>query len=41
MNLDKEKYLKVRKAQAQGARTVDELQEIEILVKVLPVSFFN
>ena len=32
MNLDKEKYLKVRKAQAQGARTVDELQEIENIV---------
>ena len=32
MNLDKEKYLKVRKAQAQGARTVDELQEIESIV---------
>ena len=32
MNLDKEKYLKVRKAQAQGARTVNELQQIENIV---------
>ena len=32
MNLDKEKYLKVRKAQAQCARTVDELQQIENIV---------
>ena len=28
MNLDKEKYLIVRKAQAQGVRTVDELKEV-------------
>lgn len=28
MNLDKEKYLQVRKAQAQGARTIEELKQI-------------
>ena len=33
MNLDNEKYLKVRKAQGQGARTADELQQIENLLK--------
>lgn len=32
MNLDKEKYLKVRKAQAQGARTIEELKEISDIV---------
>ena len=28
MNLDMQKYLKVRKAQAKGARTIEELKEI-------------
>ena len=32
MNLDREKYLKVRMAQGQGARTVDELKEISDIV---------
>ncbi|WP_122640749.1 (2Fe-2S)-binding protein [Romboutsia sp. Marseille-P6047] len=33
MGLEKEKYLKIRKAQAQGVRTVEELKEIESLLR--------
>ena len=32
MNLDKEKYLKVRMAQGQGARTIDELKNMTDIV---------
>ena len=32
MNLDKEKYLKVRMAQGQGARTIEELKELSDIV---------
>ena len=32
MTLEMEKYLKVRKAQVQGARTVDELKKISDIV---------
>ena len=32
MNLDKEKYIKVRMAQGQGARTIDELKDISDIV---------
>lgn len=32
MNLDREKYVKVRMAQAQGARTVDELKNLSDIV---------
>ena len=32
MNLDKEKYLKVRMAQGQGARTIDELKSMTDIV---------
>lgn len=32
MNLDMQKYLKVRMAQAQGARTIDELKNLSDIV---------
>ena len=32
MNLDKEKYLKVRMSQGQGARTIDELKNMTDIV---------
>ena len=39
MNLDKEKYLKVRMAQGQGARTIDELKNIIDLYSYLMPNF--
>ena len=32
MNLEREKYIKVRRAQAQGARTVEELKNLSDIV---------
>ena len=35
MNLDKEKYLKVRMAQGQGARTIDDLKKVTLKIEFL------